>query len=110
MSEKTELELLKDRAKMLNISFSNNIGVDALKEKINAELQPKEEKEISADKRARMALNAKRKKAKEEAEKLVRIRITCMNPGKKEWPGEIITVGNKFSGMHKKFISFYWCR
>ena len=42
----------------------------------------------------------------QEATKLVRIRVTCMNPAKKEWEGEIITVGNAGVGTYKKYIPF----
>jgi hypothetical protein len=38
--------------------------------------------------------------------KLVRIRLTCMNPAKKEWDGEIITAGNAGVGSFKKFVPF----
>ena len=38
MGSLTELEMLKQRAKMMNITFSNNIGVDALKQKIEDRL------------------------------------------------------------------------
>jgi hypothetical protein len=37
---------------------------------------------------------------------LVRIRVTCMNPAKAEWEGEIVTVGNSAVGSITKFIPF----
>lgn len=36
--QKTEIQVLKDRATLMGITFSNNIGVDALKEKIREKL------------------------------------------------------------------------
>jgi hypothetical protein len=39
-------------------------------------------------------------------EALRRVRIQCMNPAKREWPGEIISVGNLKHGTFKKFIPF----
>lgn len=48
----------------------------------------------------------KRKRLKAEAEKLVRIRVTCMNPAKKEWHGEIFTTGNSAVGTLRKFVPF----
>lgn len=48
----------------------------------------------------------KRIRLKREASKLVRIRMTCMNPAKKEWAGEIFTVGNALIGTIKKFVPF----
>ena len=44
--------------------------------------------------------------AKLNAGKLVRCRITCMNPNKKNWTGEIISVGSAKVGTFKKFIPF----
>lgn len=48
----------------------------------------------------------KRKRLKAEAEKLVRIRVACMNPAKKEWHGEIFTVGNSAVGTLRKYVPF----
>lgn len=51
----------------------------------------------------------KKKQAAEEkqnAGKLVRCRITCMNPTKKNWTGEIISVGSAKVGTYKKFIPY----
>lgn len=44
--------------------------------------------------------------AKREAGRLVRCRVTCMNPHKKNWTGEIISVGSSRMGTFKKFIPF----
>lgn len=41
-----------------------------------------------------------------EAKKLIRIRVTCMNPQKKEWEGEIFTVGNSVVGTIKRYVPF----
>lgn len=38
--------------------------------------------------------------------KLVRCRITCMNPHKKNWTGEIVSVGSSKAGTFKKLIPF----
>jgi len=40
------------------------------------------------------------------AGRLVRVRITCMNPNKKNWTGEIVSVGSAKIGTFKKFIPF----
>ena len=40
------------------------------------------------------------------ASELMRIRVTCMNPAKKEWEGEIFTVGNAVVGTFKKYVPF----
>jgi hypothetical protein len=46
------------------------------------------------------------KEAKLHAGRLVRCRITCMNPNKKNWTGEFFSVGSSQIGTFKKFIPF----
>lgn len=41
-----------------------------------------------------------------EAGGLIRCRIQCMNPAKKDWPGEIFSVGSAKLGTFKKFVPF----
>ena len=41
-----------------------------------------------------------------EANRLVRIRVTCMDPNKKGWKGDFFTVMNPTIGTVKKFIPF----
>jgi len=43
---------------------------------------------------------------KRKVASLIRCRIQCMNPAKKEWPGEIFSVGSAKLGTFKKFIPF----
>lgn len=50
--------------------------------------------------------NEKRRRIKKNAEELIRVRVTCMNPAKKDWAGEIFTVGNSAVGTIKKFVPF----
>jgi len=44
---------------------------------------------------------AQREKARLAAQKLVRVRISCMNPAKRDLKGEIITVANSVVTMSK---------
>lgn len=37
---------------------------------------------------------------------LIRVNLTCMNPSKREWDGEIFTVGNALIGSYSKFTPF----
>lgn len=50
------------------------------------------------------AMELERKK--KEMNRLIRCRIQCMNPAKREWPGEIISVGSAQMGTFKKFIPY----
>lgn len=106
-----ELEALKDKATKLGIKFHPSIGEDKLREKIKEVLEAEdanesekataEEMETSEETEAQF--NARKKK---EAEALVRVRVTCMNPNKREWEGEIFTAGNSVVGTFRKMVPF----
>lgn len=114
-----ELEDLKERAKLLGVKHHPSIGADALREKIKefqeaadaaSKDEPTVEPAVTTPQVAQ--LSAKEVEARRiasiraDAEKLVRIRVTCMNPAKKDWPGEIITVSNRAVGTLKKYVPF----
>lgn len=113
MSEQTEvvqqdeLATLKARADLLGLSYHPSIGVEKLREKLLAALEPEDTKGEDTGKGTAVETEAqKRLRLQAEATKLVRIRVTCMNPAKKEWEGEILTVGNANVGTLKKYIPF----
>lgn len=99
-----ELASLKQRADLLGISYHPSIGADKLREKVNSALV-KDEPATGAP-AAVESQEQYRKRCIDEATKLVRIRLTCMNPLKKEWDGEVLTVGNSIVGTLKKYIPF----
>lgn len=113
-----ELTLLKQRATTLGISFSNNIGAEKLKERINEKLSgnaPEDseeaEEQVNAFTGEPVKTKAKskdviRNQIKRDAEKLIRLRITNLDPKKSKWPGEIITVANEFIGTISKYVPF----
>lgn len=47
-----------------------------------------------------------RTQLKREAGEMLRIRVTCMNPNKKAWEGELFTCANSAVGTFKKFVPF----
>lgn len=106
-----ELTLLKRRADKLGVTYSNNIGLETLKERVanamegNKEPEVKEEaKADSADKvQSVVELRAEKRK---EAMKLVRIRYTNMNARKKDVPGEFFTVANGIVGTIKRYVPY----
>ena len=109
LESKTEIELLKERANKLGLKFNSTIGVDKLKEKINAALNDDkpEDSEPDTEKEDDVLTEGQRRAAmRQEAAKLVRIRVNCMNPNKKEWEGELFTVSNSVVGSFKKYIPF----
>ena len=108
-SRSEELSILKDRARVMGITFSPNIGVDALRKKINDKLtgaDAEEAEEVSAPKTRLQIEQETRQTQRREMMKLVRCRIVNQNPHKRDLPGEIVTVANKFVGTVRKFIPF----
>lgn len=110
----SELDVLKQRATLMNIPFSNNISVAKLREKIEA-AQASDEKEPEVEVVATNPLGEAEpvvkkmtlgQKIRQEQLKLVRVRIQNLDPKKKDLPGEIITVANEYMGTVRKFVPF----
>ena len=100
-----ELGTLKARADMLGVKYHPSISLEKLREKITASLENEIKNEGTGIGAAESDAQ-KRIRLQQEASKLVRIRVTCMNPAKKEWEGEIFTVGNAGVGTFKKYVPF----
>lgn len=108
-----ELTSLKARADLMGVKYHPTVGLETLRKKINevvvAEAAPtKEDKKVAAmpDEPEEETLGQRRGRKKREANELVRIRVTCMNPAKKEWDGEIFTAGNSLVGSFTKYVPF----
>lgn len=108
-----ELTKLKQRADLMGMKYHPNIGVDNLRARINAKLNdepdPEEKVEIGKANSDEPVVETEaqlRKRMKEECTALVRINVTCMNPAKREWDGEIFTVGNSYLPTQKKMVPF----
>ena len=108
----SELEVLKQRATLMNIKFSNNISVEKLREKIEA-AQVKDEPVVEATVNplgAKQEADVKKmtlgQKIRAEQTRLIRVRIQNLDPKKKDLPGEIITVANEYMGTVRKFVPF----
>lgn len=113
-----ELQMLKQRARMMGVVFSNNIGIDALKQKIQDKMDGKVP-EVEATSKPPAQLRdpsipapknkgpqTLREQIRHENLRLIRLRITNMDPKKKDLPGEIFTVANEYLGTIRKFIPF----
>ena len=128
-AQPTKLDLMKEHASRLNITFHPNIKEEKLQIKIDeflasAETLPTVDtadeeakaKKLNDDKLAKIDLTEKgvltetlkenQIRRRREAQRLVRVRIACMNPNKKDWTGEILTVSNNLVGSLKKYIPF----
>ena len=97
-----ELTSLKARADLMGITYHPSISAAKLREKVNASVADTAPKEVSAEE----SENAARYRLRQEALELIRVRVACMNPNKKEWEGEMFTVGNSLIGTQKKFVPF----
>lgn len=105
-SEEAELAALKARAKTMGITFSPKIGLEKLRAKVEAKLNPPVEEvdpgeETEVQRKARI-----RKKQLAEQMSLVRCRIANLNPSKRDLRGEIFTIANKYIGTVRKFIPY----
>lgn len=106
-----ELAALKARADMMGVSYHPSIGLEKLRDKVNAAIEGKPAEEPKADAPVVAAAGGETEgqrisRLKKEASKLVRIRVTCMNPAKKEWEGEIFSIGNAVVGSFTKYVPF----
>ena len=103
-----ELTALKERADLMGLDYHPSIGVDKLRSKVLTALTNASEGDIVAAVETVQAESAKARqfRLRNEANKLVRIRVSCMNPAKKEWDGELLTAGNSVVGSFTKFVPF----
>lgn len=107
--QKDELTILKARADLLKIPYSNNISLAKLKARIEEHMAQDEEEEEPAEEEIEEVVESKaalRSRLIKEATRLVRVRVTNMNPAKAAFPGEIFTVANNMVGTIRKFIPY----
>ncbi len=106
----SELAMLKTKARNLGLTFSNNIGIESLRSKIEAAEAAQRPEEADVRKRVRRRQEEEEARMREElrleALKLVRCRITNMDPRKRDIPGEVITVANEYLGTVRKLVPF----
>ncbi len=115
-----ELDILKQKADLMGITYKANIGIEALRNKVNAKLAGTEDRTDENGNEIPDAAEVPppKKLSKEEQEQvirddmrsnqmaLVRVRISCLNPAKAQIKGEIITVANRYLGTVRKFVPF----
>ena len=116
-----ELTFLKERAKVMGIPFSNNISLETLRKRVADKMEGKDEapevNALTGDPEIAQALATKPLNPKANAVALrklmhakqmrqVRVRVTNMDPKKKDLPGEIWTVANEYLGTVRKFVPY----
>ena len=116
----SQLQLLKRRADLMGVTYSNNIGVDALRKKIEDHLNKDQQENIELANAAidaqPAALGGSRnrdldklsaaERMRLEQMALVRCRIYNLDPKKANLPGEIFTIANRVLGTVRKFIPY----
>lgn len=116
-SEEERLKMLKQRARMMGITFSNNISVETLQQKIadhqagntvadKTDVLDPAPAMVDPSRPAPAKKQTLRQKLIDENMRLVRLRITCLDPKKKDLPGEVLTTGNNIIGTVRKYIPF----
>lgn len=131
ITDEQKRDMLKKKATLMGISFPNNVKTEKLAELINAKLEGEEvvqEEEapetpaptptptpatpaVPVNEQASKAVKAsapltEREKLKREAMKLVRVRISNLDPKKKDLTGEIFTIANDVLGAVKMFVPY----
>lgn len=95
----SELDLLKERATTMGITFSGNIGVAGLKKKIAEKMEGPAEEEEAADDSQTSVDRPMSKREREQAirddlyarkMKLRRVQIFNVNPAKQDLEGELL--------------------
>ena len=106
-----ELTTLKEKADLMGLKYHPSISADKLREKVNAALadtpvENADEPEPEAATEVVENATEYRLRKRREANELVRVRVSCMNPAKKEIMGELFTAGNSVVGSFTKFVPF----
>lgn len=115
MTEQKSFEELKKEADELGVKYAGNISYEVLSSRIaDYKKDNTTDTEDTSNKKDEGTVYSKNLKgavnpsisARRKAEKLIRCIISCKNPNKKEYQGEIISVGNAKIGFIKKYVLF----
>lgn len=118
-----ERNFLIGRAKLLGLKTTKSMTTEEIRDLVKANLSTdpqvkealtpsKDENNVTGEKNLKDAPAKQgrtptlRQHIQREKMKLVRLRITNMDPKKKDLPGEIITVANEYLGTVRKFVPF----
>ncbi|AKG11541.1 hypothetical protein [Moraxella bovoculi] len=96
---KTELELLKERADSLGVEYKSNVSTKTLT-KLIREFEEQEEQDDG------LTDNERIKRTLDEATKLVRVIITPMDSTKRDYQGDVFSAGNAVVPTMTKYIPF----
>ena len=114
--QQAEIKLLRERCDLVGIKYAPATGAKKLTDLLAAattdpvpetpeeQFMPEEGMETIAPPRETAGARAAR--LRHEANLLVRVIVANMNPEKREWSGEVYSVGNSVVGQVKKFVPF----
>jgi len=126
----TKLQIIREQADSLGVSYHHRAGVDKIQSLIDHYLvaqnnlnvtdeeKPTPTVESTLSKKDRLLAKPvipmapekfkqqRLSEARRYVGRLVRCRIQNMNPNKKDWPGEIISTGSAKLGTFKKYVPF----
>lgn len=94
--EQAEAQSIKSKLDIIGREYPANAKLDTLKKimaSVNAEEAEKEPVKSMAE-------------SIDEMLRLVRVSIVCLNPNKKDWKGQHLTVGNSVIGHHTFFVPY----
>ena len=100
--QQDEIQEIKSRLDQMGIKYHHNAKVDTFRALLAKSLKGDEVVEESDE----LSVAQVRAKLMADANRLIRCRITCMNPHKRDWTGEVFTAGNSFTGTIKKFVPY----
>ena len=102
------LALIKQKADTVGVVYTAEDTVDSIRAKINAKLndEPKEEPKVEGGSPVSKTKQELRQEAILDATRLIRVRITNMDPRKADLPGEFFTVSNGVVGTIQRFIPY----
>ena len=106
----SELDALKDRADTMGLKYRKDITVDNLRSKVADVLADKEPANdgtnLTKSDVEGLTENEQRVVLKQEAAALTRVRVTCMDPNKREYDGDFFCAGNRVIGTYKVYVPF----
>ena len=110
-SEKEEMVYLKDRAKQMGMKVHPSIGIEKLREKVNGAITSEGPVTVDVPMPTKVAaltesISQRNTRLRKEANRLVRINITCMNPHLAKHKGDFASVSNGAIGTVKKFVPY----
>ena len=107
MTDKTEIETVKEKADLIGVPYSPNIGLETLKERVAEKMAGTSKTPDEGPVAQGFRTDTKRRqKLIKDATKLIRVLVTNRNPNKKDVTGEYFTFSNSAVGTITRLVPF----